>query len=204
MALFRDPLDALLDSAMAQASNRKAKALPDKKTRLEILKESFNTTYTNPDNWTQSKSVALIHKASNGHLTLLGAFKEFLHKRTSARKLCRCTEPLAIDCEEIVTGDWWLRNREEIHWAENPEHLTTREFAFDLELGELQVFAKTVQIRVYLKENWISKVELIEQTQFACPTNKIFLYFPAGLDILEGMSFENKMSLRKVIKGEIN
>jgi len=198
---FRDPLDALLDSAMAQASNRRVKALPGKKTRLEQLKESFNTTYTNPENWTQSKSVALIHKSSNGHLTLLGAFKEFHHKRTAARKLCRCSEPLAIDCEEIVTGDWWLRNREEIHWPENVEHYSTREFNFDLELGELQMFAKDARIRVQLKADWIAKVELVEQIQFVCPTNKIFIYFPQGIDVLEGMSFENKLALRERLKG---
>ena len=194
---MRDSLDALMDSALAQASRRKVKTLPDKKTRLEILKESFHSTYTNPDNWHASKAVALIHRASDGHLTLLGAFREFTHKRTTARKLCRCAEPMAIDSEEIVTGDWWVHSREEIHWAENPDRLSHRKFLFDLELGELQVFAKSTLIRVHLKDDWVAKVELVEQTQFTCPTNKIFIYFPAGLDVLEGMSFSNKIQLRQ-------
>ena len=194
---MRDSLDALMDSAMAQASRRKVKTLPDKKTRLEILKESFHSTYTNPDNWQMSKAVALIHKTADGHLTLLGAFREFTHKRTTARKLCRCAEPLAIDSEEIVTGDWWLRSREEIHWAENPDHLSLREFNFNLELGELQVFAENAPVRVHLKAGCICRVHLAAQTQFVCPTNKIFIYFPAELDVLEGMSFSNKIQLRQ-------
>lgn len=198
MAFVKDPLDALLESALAQASLRKVKALPSK-ARGEP-KEPFNTTYTNPENWLPGKAIALIHKAADGHLTLLGAFQEFNHKRTTARKLCRVTEAMMIDSEEIVMGDWWVKPREGIKWDENSEHLSTREFAFDLELGELQLFAKAATILVHLKETWIAKVELKEQTQFTCPTNKIFIFFPAGLDILDGMSFENKLALRERLR----
>lgn len=193
---MRDQLDALLDSALAQAARRKVKPMPTNADRLDKIKESFHSIFTNPENWLPGRAIALIHQASNGNKTLLGAFREYTHKRSAARKLCRSMQPISIDSEEIVTGDWWLKQHDALHWPENPEHIETREFAFDIELSELQVFAKAAPIRIRLKAGWIQRVELVEQTQFASPTNKIFIHFPAGLDILEGMSFENKMSLR--------
>ncbi len=197
---YKDPLQALLDEAVAIQSRKRVIKQPTKPDRLEKLKEAFHSTFTNPENWLPGKAIAVIHRAKDGHQTLLGAFREFTHKHNKARKLCRSPEPMAIDCEEIVTGDWWVR-REQPHFDDHAPHLELREFAFDIELGELQVFAKTALIRVHLRNTWIAKVELIEQTQFVCPTNKMFIYFPAGLDILEGMSFDNKLALRLQLEG---
>lgn len=197
---FKDPLQALLDEAVAVQSRKKVLKQPTKPDRLDKIKEAFNSTFTNPENWKPGKAVALIHQAKDGHKTLLGAFREFIHKSGKTRKLCRSPEPMPIDCEEVVTGDWWVR-REQPHFDDHAPHLELRELILDLELGELQVFAKTVAVKVHLRAGWIAKVVLAEQTCFVCPTNRMFIYFPADLDILDGMSFDNKKALRAILNG---
>lgn len=195
--LFKDNLDVLLTQAKAEASRRRVRALPSKDRRLDAIKEAFNTTYTNPENWQRTRGIALIHRSACGTLTLLGNFSELMHKRnTKVRKLVRENEPIAISAEEIVTGDWWIR-KETAEAIASRDHFETRQITFDLELDELQVYAKDAAIRIHLKNNHIARVELTEQTKFICPTNRIFVYFPADLDVLEGMSFTNKIALRQ-------
>ncbi len=202
-----DPLDALLQEALAEASKKKVKPVPTGnkdsiKGRLDQLKESFRTMFTNPDRWLPGAAIALIHKAPNGHQTLLGAFREFNHKSSTARKLCPCSGPTLIEKEEYVTGDWWLHDRVR-KVIENKEHWTVHKLRFDVELTALQVFAKSVALEVRCKEAWIAEVRLAEQTTFASPEGKQFIYFPAYLDILDGMSFANKVALQDVLhKGD--
>jgi hypothetical protein len=199
-----DPLEALLQEALAEASRRKVKPMPTKgrqseKDRISKIKEAFKSTFTNPDRWTAGSIIALIHRAANGHQTLLGAFQEFLH-RTGARKLCRCAGPALIEREEYVEGDWWLHDRVK-QVIETKEKWETHRLRFDIELPDLQVHALDVEIEVKSKDQWLAEACLVSQTAFVSPEGKQFIYFPAGLDILEGMTLSDKVRLQSQLRG---
>jgi len=191
-----DPLDILLSEAVHEYNRKKVKPLPDK-DRLDRIKETFRSAYEKPENWERTRGVALIHRSKDGTTTLLGNFSEYYHKRNPlARKLVREAAPIPVEAQEFVTGDWWLR-KDTLQRINDSNHHEVRITALDLMLEELQVFAHSVMVRVHLHQGWISRVELGEQTQFVCPLNSQFIYFPPGLDVMEGLSMETKMQLRK-------
>lgn len=210
----RDPLEALLDDAIDQDRRRKIKPLPTLrvKPREEQIKESFKQLYLNPDNWSPGKVLALVHRNEKGETTLLGAFQQLNHVRHCkglhgtmtikptglGMKLVRCEGP-ALTVETLfVTGDQWLHGPPEMqHIPDNPEQIADHDLSFDLLLGEMQVAAKSARIRVRTERGWTRRVCLIDTTQFFCPTGKTAIFLPKGTDVLEGMSFENKVSLKE-------
>lgn len=192
-----DPLDILLSEALHEASRKKIKPLPEKSDRLDKIRESFRSNYEKPENWIRTRGIALIHRDENGATTLLGNFSEFIHKKNKiARKLVREGGLLQIAAQEFVTGSWWLRTDTLERMQESVDH-EERDTRMDIVLGELQVFSHDVKLRIFLVRGWIARVELVEQTQFVCPTNSQFIFLPKGLDILEGMDYDSKMVLRK-------
>lgn len=193
-----DPLDLLLKDALVQQACRRNhnQALKQSSHAEEI--KSFQSTYTNPANWQHERNLALIHKSSAGLMTLLGTFAEHTHlRKKGVRKLTRVEGIVEIFGEEIVMGDWWLRAevRERISPSEEVEdiHLTLPEVS----LKSLHVFAHSVSLRIRLLRGAIFRVELMSNTQFIDPTNNHLFFFPPGLDILDGMSFESKIAMRK-------
>lgn len=195
---FSDSLEGLLADAMQQARRRKvtnkaiAKPVPPK--------EPFRSTFQNPENWRPGKVLAVIHRSAEGKLTLLGAFREYVHMKVEgSRKLCRISEPVPIEGEHFVTGDNWLSPHAAIlpPSEDNPEGIEDRELQFDLEIPCLQIIAKQAKIRVRLEKGWIRSVKLARQTQFVCLASKIFIFFPPNLDVLEEMGFDNKVALKK-------
>lgn len=199
-----DQLDALLAEALSQASRRRVKAQPDKpskgEVRLSQLRDSFRAIYENPENWERKRGIALIHRDPQGQTTLLGNFTEYLHRKRDARKLVREAEPMLISTEEYVTGHWWLADRPQME-IDDHNSWEIRETALDLVLAELHVLASAVLIRVHLNSGWIARVELVEQTPFHCPMNSQVIYLPAGTCVLDGLSLECKLELRRQMNG---
>lgn len=193
----KDSLDSLLKSAMAQQKNRKVKPLPEKTERVQQIRESFRAIYANPENWERKRGVALIHCSNEGAKTLLGNFSEFLHKKYKlVRKLVREPVPMLVEGEEFVTGKWWLK-KDTLQRIEDHNYFEIRQTALDVDLEELQVFGKSVMLKVRLRDNWLARVELAEQTCFVCPLNSQFIWLPVGVDILDGMSLDTKKRLRQ-------
>jgi len=194
--LFSDPLDRLLKEAVAQQAKRKANAVTAK-SKPTAEKVPFNTTYTNPDNWTRSRGIALIHKSDTGLMTLLGNFGEYNHNRIrGVRKLLREEGPIAVDGQEVVTGAWWL-TKEVAHRLSPSEEVEDVEVSLDVILPGMGVHCHEAKLFVRLLHNAFFRVELAEQTRFIDPENNTFLFFPAGLDILDGLSYDTKLALRK-------
>lgn len=193
---FKDPLDALLEEAVAIQANRRVKAMPSGEKAIKHHHESF----FKPENWQRTRGVAIIHRASDDKLTLLGNFTEYRHKLLpSARKLIREAAPIPIDGEEYVMGSIWTARAKDILFPARLGDEEDVELTLDLTFTELGVFASKVKVCVRTLHNAIYRVELIEQTQFISPTNQMFIYFPAGLDILGAMSFDCKMELRRAL-----
>lgn len=203
MPLFADPLDRLLSNAMASERRRKFKKLPSAKppsAKTLTLRESF----ANPANWTpfSPQAIALIHR-SGGTLTLLGAFRERRHLRLDIRELTRTEEPLAMSHQEFVTGPYWLNPRPyDGQIAPDPEIHTQRELVIDLVFPELSLSSEKVSVVVHLESGWMRAVCLANRTLFQSPDGRIHTWFPAQLDVLDVMSFESKVALKNLLRGE--
>ncbi len=210
----RDPLDLLLLSAMASAQNRQAK-LKKQPTlvlaREAVIHETLKERYLNPANWRPGKILAVIHRAEDGATTLLGAFQHQTHVRhretlkgtqhipTGATKLVRLEGPHPVEDQMIVTGEHWLHDiqMKPAEFPENPEGLADHELTLDIHLSDLQVEAKGVKVQVRTERGWTRRVTLRDTTQFHCPTNRLAIFLPKGIDVLDGMSFENKKALKE-------
>ena len=194
--MYLDPLEALLKSALLEKSKRRVTAgkLPEHTT--------FNTLYTDQANWSASRGVALIHRADNGALTLLGNFTEFTHNRTKGvRKLVRAEGVISIDSQEVVTGQWWL-TKEVAHRISPSEEVQDIELSLDVVLHKFGVHCHGAKLFIRLLHNAFFRVELAEQTRFVDPANNQFIFFPAGLDILDGLSYETKVALRQKLDSQ--
>lgn len=212
--MFGDPspLDALLLEALDHEARRRIKKQPTLIIqREEKIKESFRALYNNPDNWLAGPVIAVIHRAEKGENTLLGAFQKFSHVRrrtlfsgkvintpTGAIKYERIEGPALPEDQMFVTGEQWLHDiRPKLpEFPENPEGIVDHQLGFDLSLGDLQVEAKQAQVEVRTERGWIRRVSLRDTTQFFCPTNRVVIFLPKGLDVLDAMSFECKKALK--------
>ena len=189
--LFPDPLEKLLQDALRQQGKVKSNALS---TKSVIPPASFQSTYAIPENWKRTRGIALLHQGKNG-LTLLGNFSEYLHIRVKGpRKLLREEKPIPISGQEIVTGDWWLM--EKLHRPPVSTSVRDEEVTLDVILKELGVYSTAAKLIVRMLNNTFFRVELAEHTQFIDPANKTLIFFPPGLDILDGMSYSTKLQLR--------
>ena len=190
--LFPDPLEKLLQDALRQQGKVKANALS---TKSAIPPASFQSTYAIPENWKRTRGIALLHEGKNG-LTLLGNFSEYLHiKVKGPRKLLREENPIPINGQEIVKGDWWLMEKV-LHRPPVSPSVRDEEVTLDVTLKDLRVHSTAAKLIVRMLNNTFFRVELAEQTQFIDPDNKTLIFFPPGLDILDGMSYVTKLQLR--------
>jgi hypothetical protein len=102
---MRDALDSLLKEALKHQLNKKKGV--GVKIRLQKIEETVHSAYSNPKNWLFCRVLEIHHIASDGSLTTLGTFREYVYKDSSARKLCR-DETLEPQTYECVRGDYWL------------------------------------------------------------------------------------------------
>ena len=76
-----DSLETLLKEALKHdLQRRKAKGIA---ARLALIRATCHTMYTNPENWTMTRTIQLIHLETGQSL---GIFQEYTHKKTAARK----------------------------------------------------------------------------------------------------------------------
>jgi hypothetical protein len=193
---LNDPLEDLFTEAQFAAANgkkvRKA-ADPAKKNHLDAAAKSMHDLFALSENWTRTKGIALIHKESE---TLLGNFSEYLHNTVKgARKLVREESPISVSASEYVEGSWWLgadvvlKPREE--WREK------RRAMVKIHLPSLGLFAPLVEIEAHIAFGGIHRIELVEETQFAAETGKILVTLPAGVNVLEELSWDAKVGIKK-------
>lgn len=155
------------------------------------IKESDNAKYLNPDNWTRTRGIALIHGETQ---TLLGNFSEYIHK-DKTRKLLREEAPISVSATEIVEGSWWLgegRKPEPVQ-----EWHTTKTCILHLHLGELGLHSPAVEVIVHLSYGSIARCELAVETTFAQTEGvEMLVTFAAGTNVLDCMTRDCKVKLR--------
>ncbi len=187
-----------LDAAVASfkrsrriAADAKAKAatkrpLPDAE-RVEPL-----SLFTNPENWTRTRGIALIHEDTN---TLLGNFSEFVHRtEPGCRRLVREDGLLAVATTEFTS---WLPAAEQP--PERAEEWHTRQTVIvPLHLERLGVQTVIAEVVVHLSYGNMARAELAVDTQFF-PTAggaEQLLWLRAGVNVLPVMSQDSKINLR--------
>lgn len=184
-------LDALYKSGRkALFATKEGRRLMKAALPVEV-KESDNAKYLNPDNWTRTKGVALIHAETQ---SLLGNFSEYLHK-DGTRKLLREELPISVSETEVVEGSWWLgegRKPEPVQsWHEQ------RMAVLHLHLGELGLHSPAVEVTVHLSYGSIARCELAVETTFAqTEGGEQLVTFAAGTDVLQCMSRDCRIKLR--------
>jgi hypothetical protein len=141
------------------------------------------------------RGVALIHEETE---TLLGNFSEYTHNSVaSCRKLVREDSLIPVSAAERVSGSWWLgadrRPEPKQVWHEQ------RPCIIHLHLDKLMVHSPICELTVHLSYGSIARVELTLDTTFAAEDGKQeqLLYLPAGTNVLEVMSLDCKLAVRK-------
>lgn len=196
--LFVDPLDTLLQDAMREASKRTVRASPSRDSKAEIAtRPKLTSGFYSPENWDRVCTISLIHQPTN---TLLGNFDEFRYiPNRKTKRLVRVEGPRETDGVEYVTGDWWLQQETERH-ADPKSWIESRATVIGISLTECSLHCDAAEVLVRLEHGWIARVELSRETRFTCPARNSFLLLPAGLDVLEVMSFDSKMILKEEMK----
>lgn len=196
-----DPLEGLLSEALAHRTPPKQrKSMGDRISlgELSAAAKRVREYFTNPENWHMTRHVTLIHKESQ---TLLGNFTEYRHnQQKDCRKLLRCEQPAVVDAIEEVEGDNW-HNLPMIGGTDSGTLVAEdREIIIDIHLPEMDhVFAPAVLVTVRLEQGGIRRVELMDETRFFDKAKRVQLILPAGIDVLEGMSFDCRVELRKAL-----
>lgn len=167
--------------------------LPSKREQRASIHGS--ELYTLPEYWEPRRGIALIHEESR---SLIGNFQEYIHRRVAGcRKLVRTDEPVAITHTEYISG--WEHIGEALKMQFEPQVDTEiREVLHpDLILGPLGVHASTVVVRVHLAYGGMTRCELAEPTRFSSLDGRTILTLAGGINVLEVMSIEAKLALRK-------
>lgn len=199
MTLFLDPLDRLLEEALTQDRRRRFKKLPSPKP-LALRAISLRENFANPDNWLTGSVLTLIHRETQ---SVLGVFQESRHRRIDIRQLHRISTPMPIDKIEYVSGNRWLNSSPpwEGQYLDSPDRNSSIELYFNLSLPELGVSADQVRIEVCLESGWIRSVLLKEPILLSSPCGKSHISLPSGVNVLDIMGHDNKVSLRRILSG---
>lgn len=194
-----DSLDAIFSVAKAHIRNEataKAKAVIRKTAEPQAA--STQALFSDMENYTHTRGVALIHKETQ---TLLGNFSEYVHKTVAGcRKLVREEVPIAVSASEEVEGSWWLGAERKVE--KRSEWHEKRPAIIHLHLDKLQVHSPAVEVVVHLSYGGIARVELAVETQFAheVESDPTMLWLPSGCNVLEVMSRDCKMALMVEVK----
>jgi hypothetical protein len=182
-------LDSIFNEARAAARIARRTAAKDKPA---TPKAEPARLYSDPANWKMGRTVALIHKDTE---TLLGTFVEWLHVSVpEARKLVRNEDVTVPAIVEYVSGEWGDRG------PAVPVHPTSALVqalyaTLPVSLIDPYVFAAQVEVVAYVQGQGILRVELSRPTTFASALSIFSL--PASLNILQVMSRDSKIALRK-------
>lgn len=181
-------LDGLLQEALREGLYKTNKA-PAKTKRVRAK-------YSDPENWTLIKAIALVHKETN---TLLGNFNEYIHNSMSARKLVRVKEAVETSGVEYVSGDFYLTRERQAARTRDADKVVEK--TIGITLTEMGVHAPDAKVRIHLLFHddvfyGISKIELVGDTRFNSIHRDTFLYLDAGLDIIEAMDRDSKIALK--------
>lgn len=170
---------------------------------LELAEARLREVYLKEENWKHTRILALVHLPSH---TLIGHYSEYTHKfAKGCRKLLREDSPLAFDEDtplsitvEHVEGPQWLSEHFQDRVTRAETWHSTREVILSLvDLAPLGVSAAAVPVLSFLSYGGIAKVELLARTEFFSEDRTIMLELAAGTNILEVMSLDSKLSLRK-------
>ncbi len=147
--------------------------------------------FANPENWTEGRGLALIHRASR---QLLGNFREWTHRSVpDARRLVRSESPIAVVAVEEV--DFGVADLA-LPPTHSPRLETQQVLTRDLVLETPAVRAQGVLVTVHYFDQWTAKVVLIEATSFV--EGMDILQLPAGVDVLQQLTRECKAGMRRV------
>ena len=169
-----------------------------KAAKLDAPPPDPRAIYTNPDNWTRTRGVALIHSDTE---TLLGNFSEYVHRSIlNCRRLVREETPLAISATERVSGDWWIGKSLEAPAAREEWH-SRHELVLHIQLARLGVHSPDCSIITYVSYGAIARVELVSDTTFAQMQGaEQLLFLPAGTNILPELPSDLKIAIRKELE----
>lgn len=181
-----------LDELWNEVRKEKHKQKKNAVTQVEST-EPPRTLYTDPANWTRTRGVALIHAESE---TLLGNFSEYVHRSVAGcRRLVRESEPISVEATESISGYWTSRTGQQPlmreAWHEK------RNATLYLELDALGVQAADCRLVVHLSHGGIARVELAEAARLCGIAGEQLLFLPAGVNVLDTMSYACKVALRK-------
>lgn len=191
-----DPLEDLFTDAMLhRAKKPKRPADPSLRNALDATAKRMKEVFSLPENWERTRGVALIHQESG---TLLGNFSEYLHRTVKgSRRLVREALPIAIAANEYVSGLWWIGSTQRDRIAASDKWTTQRQAVIDVVLPELGVAHPVTEVTVSLYLGAITRVELAADCQFSDGQGQMLLTLPKGINLLEAMSLESKMALKR-------
>lgn len=183
-----DPLDSLWDE-VSPLIERAPSAKTGKPAAIPA-----NHLYSDPEYWTATCGVALIHEETN---TLIGNYQEFRHKRDKGcRKLIRTDEPVQIARTERVSGAAWVHLEREIPVV--TASTTFREIILEsLPLASLGVLSGETSLRVCFQWGGITRVELLDHTTFHSPDNRTVLTLGKGTNIYECCDLDTKIAIKQ-------
>ena len=149
--------------------------------------------YTRPENWVLSGYVTLIHSETQ---TVLGNFAQWTHRTVpDTRKLIRAEEIVEISQVEYVSGQWGYISP--VAPGAHSPGLRRVERSLLVQLIAPRVHAIT-EVAAVLDGPGVIRVELTGTTSFANAEGEL-LVLPTGTNVLQVMSFESKVELRKLL-----
>lgn len=190
---WEDPLEALYTEVqMKSAHKKKARRNPSVHASAEAANKRFKELYSNPENWTRKRGVALVDLESG---TLIGNFSEYLHNTDPhSRKLLREHQPISVEATELINGYLGADVESRIRvTAWDHEHRLT----ISVQLDELMVEAPEVDLKVFTRFGGIVRAELVKETQFASASGNVLLRFVPATNIWEACSTDTKIRIRK-------
>lgn len=186
-------LEALLKASIAEAKLRKAQGVSPQAPR--------GLDFTNPASWRATGQVQLVHREPEGNIeTLVGLFEEFIHTRVpSTRRLVAAVEPATgvRPRIEYVTGDHWIGR--ELAQQKRLRTEETISITEDLVLS-CGVACPGVRVSCVLAAGGLSRVILEADTVFEGKTPRIFLEVHRGVDTLDALSEDTKISIWRQVK----
>jgi len=149
------------------------------------------SVFANPDNWTRTRGIALIHGPTQ---TLLGNFWEWKHKTVAdARRLVRCKEPIPVSAVEEVDFGYFAPTP----IAPSLDTSIRREVRVEFENLILEFppcVGTSIPVIAHTVDAYLDRVTLAADASFV--TEEEVLFLPAGVNILPVMSRDDKVFIR--------
>lgn len=194
-----DPLDLELEdlfrAARAAQKQERAKAHAEaemrRKRKMDPVEAPIEPLgiFVNPDNWTEGRGLALIHRETR---LLLGNFRELKHKTVKdARRLVRSSSPIRIDAVEEV--DFGLPAETSLPPISS-RAVVQRIYSGPISLETPAVSCHEALLCVHYYDKATAKAVLERAATFSSGDEIVEL--PAGVDLLSAMTLESKRAIR--------